>query len=188
MSHLKTNLSWEDGFGTLNLEFPTSEETYLNESLTYGEDGTRFHFDYFPSSTPLSPLFGDPGDGDRANPYWDGWDWSTVCLVIVLSSLIVVTIVGNLLVCLSVVLVRKLRKPQNYLLVSLALSDLFVAMFVMPFAIVFELHGGRWPLNYGLCDLWVSGKREIWNWFLKIFRMIVGSRVKMYSCYLRLEI
>jgi hypothetical protein len=90
-------------------------------------------------------------------------DWTTMCLVFVLSVLIVVTIVGNLLVCLSVVLVRKLRKPQNYLLVSLALSDLFVAMFVMPFALVFEVHGGIWPLNNGLCDLWVSGKSRMWE-------------------------
>lgn len=79
-------------------------------------------------------------------------------LVLGLLSLIVATIIGNLLVCLSVILVRKLRKPQNYLLVSLALSDFFVALFVMPFAIVYEIYEGIWPLSSGLCDLWVSGK------------------------------
>lgn len=78
--------------------------------------------------------------------------------VFLMAFLIVVTIVGNALVCLSVVLVRKLRKPQNYLLVSLATSDLFVAIFVMPFAIVVELYQSHWPLTPGLCDFWVSGK------------------------------
>lgn len=84
--------------------------------------------------------------------------WSTWVLVTFFTSLIVVTIVGNLLVCLSVILVRKLRKPQNYLLVSLAISDLFVAIFVMPFAVSFDVYGGTWPFNNSLCDLWVSGK------------------------------
>ncbi len=77
--------------------------------------------------------------------------------MICLSSVIVLTIVGNTLVCLAVILVRKLRKPQNYLLVSLATSDLFVALFVMPFAIVGEFYQNKWPLNPALCDLWVSG-------------------------------
>lgn len=81
-------------------------------------------------------------------------------LVIVLSSIIIITIVGNILVCLAVILVRKLRKPQNYLLVSLATSDLFVALFVMPFATIAEFHENRWPLNPALCDLWVSGKQS----------------------------
>lgn len=86
--------------------------------------------------------------------------WSTWVLVTFFTSLIVVTIVGNLLVCLSVILVRKLRKPQNYLLVSLAISDLFVAIFVMPFAVSFDVYGGTWPFNNSLCDLWVSGKKH----------------------------
>lgn len=75
-----------------------------------------------------------------------------------LTSLVLTTIIGNVLVCLSVILVRKLRKPQNYLLVSLAVSDLFVALIVMPFAMVFELNQATWPLSNGLCDLWVSGE------------------------------
>lgn len=82
---------------------------------------------------------------------------TTALLGVILTSLVLITIVGNILVCLSVVLVRKLRKPQNYLLVSLAVSDLFVSLFVMPFAELFELNEGKWPLRDGLCDLWVSG-------------------------------
>ncbi|XP_021964697.2 5-hydroxytryptamine receptor 1 isoform X3 [Folsomia candida] len=80
----------------------------------------------------------------------------TALLGVILTSLVFITIIGNILVCLSVVLVRKLRKPQNYLLVSLAVSDLFVSLFVMPFAIVFELNDASWPLSDGVCDLWVS--------------------------------
>lgn len=82
----------------------------------------------------------------------------SVALVILLSGLICVTVVGNVLVCLAVILVRKLRRPQNYLLVSLATSDLLVAVCVMPLAIVNEVYENDWPLNPTLCDLWVSGE------------------------------
>lgn len=72
----------------------------------------------------------------------------------VLFLVIVVTIVGNVLVCIAVCLVRKLRRPCNYLLVSLAVSDLCVAILVMPMALLY-LVLGKWPFGTFLCDLWV---------------------------------
>lgn len=56
-----------------------------------------------------------------------------------LVLMILVTIVGNTLVCLSPIYFRKLRHPSNYLLISLALSDLSVALLVMPIALYSEL-------------------------------------------------
>lgn len=76
-------------------------------------------------------------------------------LVASLGLMIIATIIGNILVCLSVVLVRKLRHPSNYLLVSLAISDMCVATLVMPLALHNELSGG-WNLGPSLCDMWVS--------------------------------
>ena len=87
-----------------------------------------------------------------------------IALVLGLGTILVLTIVGNVLVCLSVILVRKLRKPQNYLLVSLAVSDLFVALFVMPFAIIYEVNEAVWPLSFSLCDVWVSGEHGLYFW------------------------
>lgn len=79
----------------------------------------------------------------------------TILLVIVFSAVIVVTIVGNVLVCVAVRLVRKLRRPSNYLIVSLAVSDLCVAFLVMPVAAVYDIMG-TWPLGPVICDFWVS--------------------------------
>lgn len=45
-----------------------------------------------------------------------------LAVTISLAIMIVITVIGNILVCLSVVLVKKLRHPSNYLLVSLAIS------------------------------------------------------------------
>lgn len=160
MSWPQVNSSWGDG-DVFDLEFPlptNPSSVEIGVNISINEDYIDFDLTGSSALPPfLSTLPPDLIPTEVSG--WSGWDLSSVCLVTVLSALIVVTVVGNLLVCLSVVLVKKLRKPQNYLLVSLALSDLFVALFVMPFAIMFELHGGIWPLNYALCDLWVSGKR-----------------------------
>lgn len=80
---------------------------------------------------------------------------ASVAIALVLLCVIVGTIVGNILVCVAVCLVRKLRRPCNYLLVSLAVSDLCVAILVMPVALLYEILG-RWSFGPVICDLWVS--------------------------------
>lgn len=73
-----------------------------------------------------------------------------------LSLMITLTIVGNILVILSVLLVKKLRHPSsNYLLVSLAISDLCVAVLVMPLALYAEV-SSQWNLGPTVCNMWVS--------------------------------
>ncbi|XP_050684557.1 5-hydroxytryptamine receptor 1-like isoform X1 [Leptidea sinapis] len=79
----------------------------------------------------------------------------TVLLAIIFMIVIFGTIVGNILVCVAVCLVRKLRRPSNYLIVSLAVSDLCVAILVMPVAMVYDLLG-TWPFGPLICDFWVS--------------------------------
>lgn len=80
-----------------------------------------------------------------------GWE-SIVGLI--LCVIIIITFVGNVLVCLSVIKVRKLRHPSNYLLVSLAISDLCVAIFVMPFGL-YQSINDRWQLGRLLCNVYV---------------------------------
>ncbi|KAL3198992.1 hypothetical protein MRX96_044169 [Rhipicephalus microplus] len=82
--------------------------------------------------------------------------WSVLALGLCLGALIVATAVGNAFVCLSVCLVRRLRHPSNHLLVSLAASDLCVALLVMPPALHLEITGRRWDLGPAACDVWVS--------------------------------
>ena len=82
-------------------------------------------------------------------------DFATIILVLVLLLIIIGTVIGNILVCVAVCLVRKLRRPYNYLLVSLAVSDLCVALLVMPMAMVYEFLG-EWKFGSTVCDIWVS--------------------------------
>ena len=56
--------------------------------------------------------------------------------VILMAAIILMSVLGNLLVVASVLCVRSLRQPPNLLLLSLAITDLFVSLVVMPGSVV----------------------------------------------------
>uniref|UniRef100_A0A8C8SDK1 5-hydroxytryptamine receptor 7 n=1 Tax=Pelusios castaneus TaxID=367368 RepID=A0A8C8SDK1_9SAUR len=74
----------------------------------------------------------------------------------VLSLLTLLTVAGNCLVVISVCFVKKLRQPSNYLIVSLALADLSVAVAVMPFVSVTDLIGGEWIFGHVFCNVFIA--------------------------------
>ncbi|XP_007253635.3 D(1) dopamine receptor [Astyanax mexicanus] len=72
-----------------------------------------------------------------------------------LSLLILSTLLGNTLVCAAVTKFRHLRsKVTNFFVISLAVSDLLVAILVMPWKAVTEI-AGFWPFG-SFCDIWVA--------------------------------
>uniref|UniRef100_A0A8B9QB82 G-protein coupled receptors family 1 profile domain-containing protein n=1 Tax=Apteryx owenii TaxID=8824 RepID=A0A8B9QB82_APTOW len=72
-----------------------------------------------------------------------------------LFLLILSTLLGNTLVCVTVVKFRHLRsKVTNFFVISLAVSDLLVAVLVMPWKAVTEVMG-FWPFG-AFCDVWVA--------------------------------
>uniref|UniRef100_A0A8C4NL30 Dopamine D1 receptor n=1 Tax=Eptatretus burgeri TaxID=7764 RepID=A0A8C4NL30_EPTBU len=76
----------------------------------------------------------------------------TGCL---LSLLILSTLLGNMLVCAAIIMFRHLRsKVTNVFIISLAVSDLFVALLVMPWQAVSEVIG-YWPFG-AFCNAWVA--------------------------------
>ncbi|CAG5939555.1 unnamed protein product [Menidia menidia] len=73
----------------------------------------------------------------------------------VLALLIVWTLFGNFTVCAAVFRYRHLRaKVTNIFIVSLAVSDLLVAVLVMPWKAVAEV-AGFWPFG-GFCKTWLA--------------------------------
>ncbi|NWH60670.1 DRD5 protein, partial [Geococcyx californianus] len=72
-----------------------------------------------------------------------------------LALLILWTLLGNVLVCAAIVRYRHLRsKVTNIFIVSLAVSDLLVALLVMPWKAVAEV-AGYWPFG-AFCNVWVA--------------------------------
>uniref|UniRef100_A0A3Q3JL52 G-protein coupled receptors family 1 profile domain-containing protein n=1 Tax=Monopterus albus TaxID=43700 RepID=A0A3Q3JL52_MONAL len=73
----------------------------------------------------------------------------------ILFLLIVSTLLGNTLVCAAVVKFRHLRsKVTNFFVISLAVSDLFVAVLVMPWEAITEVTGS-WLFGR-FCDVWIA--------------------------------
>uniref|UniRef100_A0A3Q3A4Z2 G-protein coupled receptors family 1 profile domain-containing protein n=1 Tax=Kryptolebias marmoratus TaxID=37003 RepID=A0A3Q3A4Z2_KRYMA len=61
--------------------------------------------------------------------------------------LILVIILGNILVCLSVLTERSLKTATNYFIISLAVADLLLAVLVLPLY-VYRV----WTLSTSICD------------------------------------
>ncbi|KAI8117443.1 5-hydroxytryptamine receptor 2B [Lucilia cuprina] len=78
-----------------------------------------------------------------------------IIMSIVLGLMILITIIGNVFVIAAIILERNLQNVANYLVVSLAVADLFVACLVMPLGAVYEISEG-WILGPELCDIWTS--------------------------------
>ena len=74
---------------------------------------------------------------------------------IVLGTIILATIIGNVFVLAAVILERNLHNVANYLIASLAVADLMVASLVMPLAAVNEV-SQQWFLGPEVCDMWIS--------------------------------
>ena len=65
---------------------------------------------------------------------------------------ITVTLSGNMLVCAAIYRNRNLRTKQNVHIGNLAVSDLVMAVFVMPLTLG-ALTIGRWPFKKALCQM-----------------------------------
>ncbi|XP_068243992.1 5-hydroxytryptamine receptor 1A-like [Palaemon carinicauda] len=88
---------------------------------------------------------------------WTGTDIGlTIIKALVMAAIIIVSVLGNILVIVSVALHRRLHSTANYLLVSLATADMLVALCAMTFNASVELTGGRWMFGRIMCDLWNS--------------------------------
>ncbi|XP_050817751.1 histamine H2 receptor isoform X1 [Gopherus flavomarginatus] len=78
-----------------------------------------------------------------------------VLVGMVLTVLIVVTICGNVVVCLAVSFNRKLRSLTNCFIVSLAITDLLLGLLVLPFSAIYELTR-EWHFGPTLCNIYTS--------------------------------
>lgn len=67
-------------------------------------------------------------------------------------ALNIVSLLGNVLVCISVYRNTRLRTTTNIYIVALAISDLLSAIFVMPLA-AGVLISGRWPFGETVCQM-----------------------------------
>ncbi|XP_051238416.1 muscarinic acetylcholine receptor M2-like [Dicentrarchus labrax] len=104
-----------------------------------------------------TPNSSNTSSGDNASLF-SGSPYTTVetvLIVLVAGSLSLITVIGNILVMLSIKVNRNLQTVNNYFLFSLACADLIIGVCSMNLYTVYIVIG-YWPLGAVVCDLWLA--------------------------------
>ncbi|XP_061699855.1 5-hydroxytryptamine receptor 1D [Syngnathoides biaculeatus] len=78
-----------------------------------------------------------------------------ISLSVLLGVVTFATVLSNAFVIATIFLTRKLHTPANFLIGSLAVTDLLVSILVMPISIVYTV-SKTWSLGQIVCDIWLS--------------------------------
>ncbi|XP_071838741.1 histamine H2 receptor-like [Apostichopus japonicus] len=80
---------------------------------------------------------------------------TSIFVITILVLIILTTVIGNTLVCLSPLFSHRLRTATYTFLVSLAVADLLLGITVLPFSAIMAV-SEKWPLSMFICNIYVS--------------------------------
>ncbi|XP_075873721.1 5-hydroxytryptamine receptor 1B [Nelusetta ayraudi] len=95
-----------------------------------------------------------PGDVSAAGVRDDGLAFQ-VGLAVLLSVVTLATTLSNAFVIATISQSKKLQTPANFLIASLAVTDLLVSILVMPVCVLYTVTH-TWTLGQVVCDVWLS--------------------------------
>uniref|UniRef100_A0A8C6X8X3 G-protein coupled receptors family 1 profile domain-containing protein n=1 Tax=Naja naja TaxID=35670 RepID=A0A8C6X8X3_NAJNA len=104
-------------------------------------------WDVEPTGSPTPPPSGSPAAAASL-----GYQLATS---VVLGALILFAVLGNACVIAAIALERSLQTVANYLIGSLAVTDLMVSVLVLPMAALYQVLG-KWTLGQAMCDLFIA--------------------------------
>ncbi len=81
--------------------------------------------------------------------------WEMIILGMLLGLITLVTVLGNLLVMVTVVTNHRLHNPTNYFILNLATADAFLGLFVLPFSTLTTVYP-IWPLGPEFCNVYIA--------------------------------
>lgn len=110
-----------------------SEQKQIPERILQSSFDQLFSSNWSGLQTEVTPgEMKETGEEHGNKPRW---------AVLLIFMVIIPTIGGNILVILAVSLEKKLQNATNYFLMSLAVADLLVGLFVMPIALMTIMFG-----------------------------------------------
>ena len=96
----------------------------------------------------------------------------------IFSLVMILSLIGNLLVCFAVYRNPMLRCPSNYYIISLALSDILQALCTMPLSAAF-LASSRWPFGTSWC--YVSAIMKLSLAIISLYTMTLMALNRYYK-------
>lgn len=71
----------------------------------------------------------------------------------IFTAIFLISVAGNILVCLVILKTPRMRTTRNYLLVNLAVSDLTMSLLCIPFDVALKITSPLWPLGSIMCNI-----------------------------------
>lgn len=106
-------------------------DTVLQTNGTYNKTNFIYEYDTYPS----------------------GYTWlQIILLAILITSVMVVIVVGNMLVIIAIATEKSLKNITNWFIASLAVADLLLGLVIMPFSLA-NLLMGYWIFGDLWCEL-----------------------------------
>ena len=81
-------------------------------------------------------------------------DTENILAALLGGLLVIFTLIGNSLVCISFYLFKELRTVCHYFVISLSAADILVAIVAMPFWCALQVTSNRWMFSKELRTFW----------------------------------
>jgi hypothetical protein len=125
---------------------PTNDHYANNDLFMLGTNYSMF------VSSPFDYPFSNSSQSLLSSPMF-----ISIFLGIILFTITIWTILGNILVILAFVIDKQIRQGgmSNYLIINLAISDLLLGIAVLPFSASYSTFG-FWYFGKFLCEFWLA--------------------------------
>ncbi|XP_061599535.1 5-hydroxytryptamine receptor 1B [Cololabis saira] len=105
-----------------------------------------------PANTTNDSFISDPSSEDESADISLAYQ---LTLAAILSAITLATTLSNAFVIATISQSKKLQTPANFLIASLAVTDLLVSILVMPVCVLYTVIR-TWTLGQVVCDIWLS--------------------------------